>query len=562
MLLTASGCTTEHRLLVNLRSDLVPELEFGRVRVMLLDERGAQVAEASRDVTAEDDLVGGIRVGEFEAVPGIYLVRAQLLNLSLPVLEGNQQITLQGTKTVTLTADRSCIGVTCPAAGGSPAALSCLGGACVECGDESCVGTQCTSAATCTEAAACADALCDSGGCFYAPRHERCGAGELCVPTEGCRPRNSPDGGPPDGGSVDASTDSGRPCVPEATEVCNGVDDNCNGVIDEGFDLSLATSCGECGAVCTGATPLCVPDGSGGFECSDTCAETMCGGACVDTDTSGSHCGGCDAPCDAGESCVGGACACGGVGPDCGGHPTSTCCGSACVDTTSSSADCGACGVACDAGEACAASSCRCGGGGPDCTGDATSLCCGASCVDSLADEENCLGCGNECDLGEVCGFRGCTCGSPTGPDCTVGSRPACCGSGCTDVFVDEENCGGCGIRCRSGETCLGGLCRCGGGTTCEGPCCGGMCEAVDDVNNCGGCGIRCAPGERCEGGLCACGSTTASGAGITACADAETCVSGRCCCFGQCADGPSGCGGGEMCCAASMSCASLCIGS
>ena len=62
----------------------------------------------------------------------------------------------------------------------------------------------------------------------------------------------------PDGTVVDG----GDACVTtSATEICDGLDNNCDGVIDEGFDLSGDTrNCGECGELCEylHAEALCV----------------------------------------------------------------------------------------------------------------------------------------------------------------------------------------------------------------------------------------------------------------------------------------------------------------
>jgi alpha-tubulin suppressor-like RCC1 family protein len=56
------------------------------------------------------------------------------------------------------------------------------------------------------------------------------------------------DGGDSDLGPVDLSTPDG---CPGTVEICNGVDDDCDGVIDNGFDLSSdPANCGECGVSC------------------------------------------------------------------------------------------------------------------------------------------------------------------------------------------------------------------------------------------------------------------------------------------------------------------------
>jgi hypothetical protein len=72
---------------------------------------------------------------------------------------------------------------------------------------------------------------------------------------------------PTDAGESDAAVgvDSGIICETIA-ERCNGVDDNCNDQVDEGFDLSTNTMhCGSCGNRCTGQTRMC---------CAGTCQKS------------------------------------------------------------------------------------------------------------------------------------------------------------------------------------------------------------------------------------------------------------------------------------------------
>lgn len=93
---------------------------------------------------------------------------------------------------------------------------------------------------------------------------------------------------------------------------CNGLDDNCDGKIDED--------------------------------------SPTCGGKCVDTKTDNNNCGGCARVCGAGSTCVEGACKCGVEKPDR--------CGTSCVDVKTDAAHCGACDKVCATGEVCALGAC------------------------------------------------------------------------------------------------------------------------------------------------------------------------------------------------------------
>jgi len=129
-------------------------------------------------------------------------------------------------------------------------------------------------------------------------------------------------------------TACGTACVDTNTDVahCGACDNACEEgqVCDEGECKIVAPGCTtdedcEEGLVCREGEcvepePECTTnedcaDRGANFVCSEegtcVCAEgfTLCGDACVDTNTDVAHCGACDNACDEGQTCVDGACA-------------------------------------------------------------------------------------------------------------------------------------------------------------------------------------------------------------------------------------------------------------
>lgn len=119
---------------------------------------------------------------------------------------------------------------------------------------------------------------------------------------------------------------------------------------------------------------------------------------------------------------------------------------------------------------------------------------CGTSCTAIARDAENCGACGKKCGAGEVCSQGACA--------ASCGGGTTKCGTSCVDTKSDGSNCGGCGTKCGATEVCNAGKCAsaCGAGSTT----CGSSCvNTQTDQVNCGSCGTLCKGGEQCVAGKC-----------------------------------------------------------
>jgi hypothetical protein len=187
--------------------------------------------------------------------------------------------------------------------------------------------------------------------------------------------------------------------------------------------------------------------------------------------------------------------------------------------------NCGACGNECAAGTKCIDGKCGCPAGLIECFG---------ICVDPQNDDNHCGGCGNfcnpfpdaaegGCDPMPASSYMGCRqgqcgklkCQIPSA-DCNgdLGAGPDTCGGDGCEVasIVDDDNCGGCGIKCQGPKTCVDE----GNGPECAVPCARfgktlcpmGCFDLLNDATSCGACNAPCrAPGPNqsraCEKGVC-----------------------------------------------------------
>jgi hypothetical protein len=208
-------------------------------------------------------------------------------------------------------------------------------------------------------------------------------------------------------------------CVP-SQEVCDGLDNDCNGRVDEDFPRR-GVPCGNGLGICRGVT-ICEGGAESCFEVQGPQEEV---------------CDGLDNDCD----------------------------GAADELTQDSVEHCGACGRACEfenGAAGCVQGECvltGCAQGYEDCDRDLSNGCE----TNTTADPTNCGGCGN------ICGFEFAETSCQAGQcqiDACEGGRTDCNGvavDGCeADLSVDQFHCGDCGTRCEAPhavEACVDRAC-------------------------------------------------------------------------------------------------------
>ncbi len=326
------------------------------------------------------------------------------------------------------------------------------------------------------------------------------------------------DFGIPDMGPEDMGGDA---CLAE--EVCgNEVDDDCDGMTDEGFDLQVdMRNCGACGNECN-ADPT-----RGSTTCRAGVCELTCDDGFADCDMDGgdsdsngcevslmtaANCGSCGNGCPMGnpicdiDTCV----------SDCP-EGTVLCPGGTCADLTSSVNNCGSCERACmDADNAspfCSESNCllRCDMGFFDCDMNV-----GNGCESRLQDNANCGACGVACTAPNA-ESTSCMTGECTISLCTPGFED--CDddvmNGCeANLVSDPATCGGCGVTCPADPANASPACEMGSCTLACDPgyadcdmMPGNGCETfLGSPSSCNGCGITC------DGATPLCSGSTATG--------------------------------------------------
>ena len=202
-----------YTLTVDLRTDLVPGLEFTGVRT--------RVGGSTRDRHAGrlENFAEGVRIAEIEGLEsGTQTVEVELLDLDgFVAVSRTVRVELFASRGITVVVTRSCAAITCPPTE-SPDLTTCVAGECVDprCqgGGAFCPDPECTADRDCPVPASCARASCDEGTCLAIGNDAVCGEGSYCDPEAGCRTLPNADAGVVDSGAmdtgpVDAGEDSG-----------------------------------------------------------------------------------------------------------------------------------------------------------------------------------------------------------------------------------------------------------------------------------------------------------------------------------------------------------------
>ncbi len=208
--LFSASCTSSGSLLVQLVSDMSPgrEIDLAVVSLDGIDSDGSPTP-----IPRAASLGRPVRLASFASVgAGRHTIRVTLRLGDREVLSRAVVRDVEGSTIVTVLMTRDCAGIVCPGSG-SPTAIACLGGQCVEPGcdeehPELCPTPECHVDGDCMamSTVACAPQHCSSSGiCFSRPDDALCAPAQLCDGQLGCVAVGSDAGPPPTDGGLDAA---------------------------------------------------------------------------------------------------------------------------------------------------------------------------------------------------------------------------------------------------------------------------------------------------------------------------------------------------------------------
>ena len=368
--------------------------------------------------------------------------------------------------------------------------------------------------------------------------------------------------------------------VPQA-EACNSLDDDCDGLVDEGTcddgNPCTTDSCGgDAGCTNEATTAPCDADGTV-CTAGDACSEGKCvKGAALDCDdgnpctvdschavlgcrniaADGKACDDGNA-CSTGEACLAGACA-GAKAKDC--DDGKACTIDACDPKDGSCTNAVTTGLLCDDGDACTHTDlCAVDGScvGKTVTCDDGDACTSDSCDSATGCKSTTLPDGSGCDDGNLCTGTG-TCSAGT---CLPGPAKVCTAPGPCYLAACFAKTGAClvsqrpdGVACDDGDACttqtlcnasgqcLGGAVDCDDGDACTADACDKAKGCVHTDQPCGcASDAECDDNNPCTDDSCLTASKKCSNAASSkACDDGDACTENDAC--GIVGNGPAAC--------------------
>jgi hypothetical protein len=192
----------------------------------------------------------------------------------------------------------------------------------------------------------CAQQLSDGSNDAQAPVDLGAAGSDLGDPDAKVAPQDTGASGVDDTPRVDPPDAGAADDVPVGPDDAPTAAADAGSAVDVGFDVGVTP-------VDAGG-PVDVGVDTGPVDTGPRCTAPLsdCGaGACVNTQNSAAHCGGCGRTCATGQSCVAGACTLVCAAP-------TVICGGACVNTQTDATHCGSCPRACATGARCLAGTC------------------------------------------------------------------------------------------------------------------------------------------------------------------------------------------------------------
>jgi hypothetical protein len=275
--LIAAACASPTSTLeVRVYTGLVAGPEFRIVQTSVIEAAPTSGELLASEALAHfgNDFARGRAVATYSLAHGEYRVRVRLLRPSGELLvERIVALSIHGDTVLPVHLTRDCVGVTCPAVGGSPSLSTCLAGRCV---DPSCSVDRpeacptfafCREASDCSAASSCAAAICERGICSQQALVASCAENQWCNPDvgAGCQPLMPDEPAPSVCGTI--CTEAATPCqfgywnCASGAPICTLLQNR-----PRGFVCDVGRSCdveGECVATPTGTPGVIVAPISG-----------------------------------------------------------------------------------------------------------------------------------------------------------------------------------------------------------------------------------------------------------------------------------------------------------